>query len=201
MRQYYPVERSFLQVADTKTKVGWLLGLQDQTDPYTVIHQKRVAQLSRGIAQKLRCPSGIDEEIYWAASLHDIGKIEINPKILKKTGDLTLDEMFIIRQHPITGRKMLLAVGLSEEIATMVFQHHELIDGSGYPQGLQGVSIPLGACIITVADVIDTVAFGRPYRPARGLVVALTEVQTGIGCHYDLLAVDAALRFFGDKIK
>ncbi|MCC6159834.1 MAG: transporter substrate-binding domain-containing protein [Deltaproteobacteria bacterium] len=177
----------------------------EKRDPYTSGHQIRVAKLARAIAERLGLPKEEVEAIYLAGVIHDIGKISIPAEILVKPGELSSEERLLIRQHPLTGYEILKPIRFPWPIAEMVHQHHERMDGSGYPRGLAGEDILLGARIIAVADVVETMTLRRPYREALGLRAALEEVGERNSHLFDRAVVDAcrallangAVSFFG----
>jgi putative nucleotidyltransferase with HDIG domain len=139
----------------------------ESRDAYTAGHQRRVAELAEAIAVHLGLPDDRVRGIFLAATLHDIGKIQVPAQILSKPGPLTDVEMAIIRTHPEAGYQILKNVEFPWPIATMVLQHHERLDGSGYPDGLRGQEIPLESRILAVADAVEARTSYRPYRPAR----------------------------------
>jgi putative nucleotidyltransferase with HDIG domain len=146
-----------------------LLGLAnalEAKDPCTRGHSTRVAGLARQLALRMDLPRSSAETIAQAALLHDLGKIGIPEIILKKSGPLTDDEWEIMRRHPVTGAQIVAPLEFFDDGAVIVRHHHERLDGSGYPDGLTGEGIPLGARIVAVADVYDALTSGRPYRPA-----------------------------------
>ena len=168
-------------------------------DPYTAGHQRRVSSLSRTIGQEI----GLSEEqvdgLRMAGMIHDLGKIAIPSDILSKPSKLTEHEYGIIRTHPQLGYDILKNIEFPWPIARMVLEHHEKIDGSGYPQGLKENDILIESRILTVADVVEAIASHRPYRPALGLEKALEEISTNKGVLYDSAVVDVCLRLFREK--
>lgn len=168
-------------------------------DPYTAGHQRRVAELATAIAREM----GLDEEqirgIHFAAIIHDLGKIHIPAEILSKPGRLSDIEFMLIKTHPQEGYDILKDVKFPWPIAETILQHHEKLDGSGYPRGLRGDEIRLEARILTVADVVEAMYSHRPYRAAIGIKAALTEIRHGRGNVYDPNVVDACIRLFDDK--
>lgn len=168
-------------------------------DPYTAGHQKGVADLARAIAIEMGLPEGVVESIYVAGAIHDVGKISVPVELLSKPSPLTKDELSLIRIHSQVGYDILKDIPFPWAIALIVLQHHERMDGSGYPQGLSGESITLEARILTVADVVETMASHRPYRPALGIEMALAEIKQNRGVLYDPNVVDACVRLFSEK--
>jgi len=168
-------------------------------DPYTAGHQKRVSSLARSIAQEINLSNDTIGNIRMAGTIHDIGKLSVPAEILSKPTKLTDVEYSLIKVHPQTGYDILKDVELPSPIAKIVLQHHERLDGSGYPQGLKGEEIMLEARIIAVADVVEAIASNRPYRPARGIDAALDEIRKNQGVLYDSAATDACIRIFEEK--
>ena len=146
-----------------------LLGLAnalEAKDPYTRGHSTRVAELARQLALRMGLPRLAAETIAQAALLHDLGKIGVPESILRKPGSLTEEEWAIMRRHPVTGAQIVAPLEFFDDGAVIVRHHHERLDGSGYPDGLTGEAIPLGARIVAVPDVYDALTSGRPYRAA-----------------------------------
>jgi len=168
-------------------------------DPYTAGHQQRVADLSRRIAVELQWLPDQVEGLYLAALIHDVGKISIPAEILSKPARLTDLEYRMIIPHPKAGYDILKPIAFTWPIAEIVFQHHERWDGSGYPRGLARQDILMEARILAVADVVEAMAFHRPYRPALGIDAALEEISKNRGFLYDPDVVDACLRLFSEK--
>jgi response regulator RpfG family c-di-GMP phosphodiesterase len=171
----------------------------EMRDPYTAGHQRRVAQLATAIAVELGMPEQQVEGLYLASVVHDVGKVKIPAEILSKPGKLTEVERALIQQHAQAGYDILKSVDFPWPIAQFVLQHHERMDGSGYPNGLRGEAILPEARIIALADVIEAMASHRPYRPSLGIEATLAEIASQRGTLYDSDAVDAALRLFREK--
>lgn len=165
-------------------------------DPHTEIHQIRVANLAYAIAEEMGIEKGICEEIKTASMVHDIGKVIIPAEILSKPSSLNSIEYMLIMGHSQAGYDTLCKIKSGQEIAEMILQHHERMDGSGYPQGISGEKIILGARIIAVADVVEAMASHRPYRPQKGLEKALEEISCNMGILYDENVVKACLSVF-----
>ena len=163
----------------------------DQRDPYTAGHERRVGLIAGAIGREL----GWDEErcdrLELIGLVHDIGKISVPAEILSKPGRLTPLEMQLIRGHAQAGYDILKDVPFPFPVAEIIYQHHERLDGSGYPRGLKGDEILPEARVLAVADVIESIATHRPYRPARGMDVALDELKKGRGTTYDGTVIDA----------
>ncbi len=173
-----------------------IAGIVEMRDPYTSGHQARVAELARAIAGELGLPDEEAQVIHLAGLVHDLGKIRIPAEILSKPGRLSDLEYSLIKTHPQAGYDILKGIDFSWPIARMVLQHHERLDGSGYPGGLKGEEILLGARILSVADVVEAMASHRPYRPGLGGGAALDEIIRQRGIHYDARVVDACLSLF-----
>jgi PAS domain S-box-containing protein len=169
-------------------------------DPYTAGHQRRVSKLARVIAQEMALSLDTVDAIRMAGIIHDIGKISIPAEILSKPGKLSDMEFSLIKVHPQSGYDILRDVGLPYPVAEMVFQHHERLDGSGYPQGLKNGQILLESQIIAVADVVEAMASHRPYRPALGIGVALEEIEKNKSIFYDAGVVDVCVKLFREKM-
>jgi PAS domain S-box-containing protein len=168
-------------------------------DPYTAGHQRRVADLARAIATTMGLQASQIDGIRMAGAIHDIGKISVPAEILSKPGLLTPIEFSLIKTHPQVGYEILKDIEFPWDIAQMVLQHHERLDGSGYPNALIGEQILLEARIIAVADVVEAMASHRPYRPAVGMDKALDEISTKRGRIYDPGAVEACLKLFTEQ--
>jgi len=173
-----------------------LASTTEKRDPYTAGHQHRVAQLACAIARELDFPQEQIEGIRVAGLVHDIGKIYVAAEILNKPVKLKNIEMELIKAHCEAGYDILKAVEFPWPVAKMVLQHHEKLDGSGYPQGLSGDDIIPGARILAVADVVEAMSSHRPYRSALGLEEALDEIKKNRGKFYDEKVVDACLKVF-----
>jgi PAS domain S-box-containing protein/putative nucleotidyltransferase with HDIG domain len=168
-------------------------------DPYTAGHQRRVSRLARVIAQEMGLANDTVDSIRMAGSIHDIGKMSVPAEILSKPGRLSDIEMNLIKVHSQSGYDILKDVGLPYPIAEIVLQHHERLNGSGYPQGLGGSQILLETQIVAIADVVEAIASNRPYRPAKGIDAALEEIEKNKGILYNAEAVDVCLRLFREK--
>lgn len=171
----------------------------EKRDPYTAGHQQRVADLSKAIAEALDLPDEKIQGLYLAALIHDVGKISVPAEILSKPGNLTEIELMFIQTHARSGYEILREIPFPWPIAEIVLQHHEKIDGSGYPNGLSGNQILTEAKILSVADVVEAMASHRPYRPSLGITAALEEIEKKKGIHFDEKAVDACLLLFTRK--
>lgn len=165
-------------------------------DPYTAGHQKRVADLAVAIGHEMKlAPSAIDG-IRFASQIHDIGKVSIPVEILTKPSALNPLEVAMLRSHAQTGYDILKPLSFPWPVAKIIMQHHERLDGSGYPGGLKNDEICLEAKVIGVADTVEAMSSDRPYRGSMGLEFALKEIESNRGILYDQLVVDACLKLF-----
>jgi PAS domain S-box-containing protein len=168
-------------------------------DPYTAGHQTRSANLAHGIATEMGLPQEKIEGIRIAGSIHDIGNLSIPAEILSKPSKLTNIEFSLIKEHTMKGYEILKDVEFPWPLAEIVYQHHERMDGSGYPRNLKGDDIMIEARILSVADVVEAMASHRPYRASLGIHAALDEIEKNRGILYDMNVVDACLRLFREK--
>jgi PAS domain S-box-containing protein len=168
-------------------------------DPYTAGHQRRVADLARSIATEMNLPDDQIDGIRVAATIHDLGKISIPAEILSKPTKLTKTEFDLIKEHSQSGYDILKDIDFPWPVARIVLEHHERMNGSGYPNGLMGNNILLESRIIAIADVVEAMASHRPYRPGLGIDTALAEIEKNKGTHYDKTVADACLRLFREK--
>jgi len=178
---------------------GTALGMSkmvESRDPYTAGHQQQVSRIGCIIAGKMSLPENQTEAIRIAGSLHDIGKIAVPSEILTKPGRLSQLEMEMVKTHSQNAYDILKTIEFPYPIAQIILQHHERMDGSGYPQGLSGKDILLEARIIGVADVIEAMSAHRPYRPALGIEIAIEEIIKNRGTLYDPRVVDACLSIY-----
>ncbi|MDP2751089.1 MAG: HD domain-containing protein, partial [Rhodocyclaceae bacterium] len=171
----------------------------EMRDPYTAGHQRRVAKLAAAIAVEMGLPPDQIEGLRMAGVVHDIGKIHVPAEILANPSKLTQAEFEIIKTHPQAGYEILKGIDFPWPVADIVRQHHEKLDGSGYPNGLSGESILLEARILTVADVVEAMASHRPYRPGFGIFPSLQEISRNKGKIYDHRVTEACLRLFLEK--
>jgi putative nucleotidyltransferase with HDIG domain len=171
----------------------------EMRDPYTAGHQIKVANLACAIAKEMGLPKDKIEGLRMAGSIHDIGKLSIPAEILSKPTKLTNIEFSLIKEHSLIGYEMLKDVESPWPLAQIVYQHHERMDGSGYPRNLKGDEILMEARIMAIADVVESMASHRPYRPGLGIDAALAEIEKNKGTHYDNTVADACLRLFREK--
>ena len=166
----------------------------ERRDPYTAGHERRVAELAVAIATRLGMSGGELDGLRLAALIHDVGKISVPAEILSKPGRLTENEFELIKVHAQAGHDVLQTIAFDQPVAGMVLQHHERLDGSGYPDGLRGDDILPGARVMAVADVYEAMISHRPYRPGLPTEAAVAELRDGAGVRYDPLAVEACLQ-------
>ncbi len=171
----------------------------EKRDPYTAGHQRRVTKLCRALATELGFSWSRIQGLRMAAAIHDLGKIMVPYEILNKPGPMSEPEMAIIRMHPRTAYDILKNIEFPWPIAETIFQHHERLDGSGYPRKLKGDQILEEARILGVADVVESMAFFRPYRPSIGIEEAIEELQNSRGVMYDAQVVDACAMLLTEK--
>ncbi len=181
------------------TIIKVMVSAVEMRDPYTSGHQIRSADLARAIATEMGLPQDKINGIRLAGSIHDIGKLSIPAEILSKPSKLTNIEFSLIKEHSRVGYEMLKDVESPWPLAQIVYQHHERIDGSGYPKNLKGDEIIIEASIMAVADVVEAMASHRPYRPALGIKAALEEIKKNKGILYDEAVADTCLRLFLEK--
>lgn len=171
----------------------------EKRDPYTAGHQRRTATLAVAIARELGLDEHQVEGVYFGGLIHDIGKIYVPVEILSRPGRITPTEYAIIKSHPEVGFDIMKDIEFPWPVAQMIRQHHERLDGTGYPKGLKDGEILLEARILAVADVVEAIASHRPYRPSLGIEAALAEIEKGRGALFDAAAVDACLRLFRER--
>jgi PAS domain S-box-containing protein len=181
------------------TTIQVMVSAVESRDPYTSGHQTRSADLARAIATEMGLPQDTIEGIRMAGSIHDIGKLSIPAEILSKPTKLTNIEFSLIKEHSLKGFEMLKDVESPWPLAEIVYQHHERMNGSGYPRNLKGDEILMEARILAVADVVEAMASHRPYRAGLGIDAALEEIEKNRGTFYDNAVADACLRLFREK--
>ncbi|WP_374544621.1 HD-GYP domain-containing protein [Rhodoblastus sp.] len=187
-----------LQSSLTQT-VAVIRALGELRDPYTAGHERRVGDLAAAIGGELGFEEQRRQGLRIAGYLHDIGKIAIPTEILSKPGRLSPAEFALIQEHPAKGYEILSNVDFPWPVALVAMQHHERMDGSGYPQGLKNEQITVKARIVAIADVVESMSAHRPYRPAHGIDQALAEIERGKGTAFDADAVDACLHLVRNK--
>ena len=194
------LDKSYRNLQKTlEETVNALSALVEMRDPYTAGHQNRVARIARAIAQELGLSEDAAQGIWVASLIHDIGKVRVPADILSRPAYLSSAEFELIKEHPRTGYEILKEIDFPWPIAEIVLQHHERINGSGYPLGLKGDEILFASRIIGVADVVEAMTYHRPYREALGLDAALDEIKENKGILYDSDVVDACIKVFLEK--
>jgi putative two-component system response regulator len=171
----------------------------EMRDPYTAGHQRRVAQIAAAIARALKLDDDRIEGLYLASVVHDVGKIRVPAEILSKPGQLSKAEFSLIQDHVHAGHEILKAIDFPWPVADVVFQHHERLDGSGYPLGIKGDEILKEAKILAVADVVEAIMSDRPYRAGLGIEVALEEILRKRETAFAGDVVDACVRLFREE--
>jgi putative nucleotidyltransferase with HDIG domain len=188
------------QLRDTfMATVNALASTVESKDPFTAAHQRWVTRLACAIAEEMDLPKEQIEGIRMSGLIHDIGKMNVPAEFLNKPGRLSDIEYNVIKIHPQSGYDIIREIQFPWPVAQIVLQHHERMDGSGYPQRLRGMQIFLEARILAVADVVESMASPRPYRDFYGIEIALEEIEQNRGTFYDTEVVDACLRVF--KVK
>jgi HD-GYP domain-containing protein (c-di-GMP phosphodiesterase class II) len=168
-------------------------------DPYTAGHQRRVADLARSIATEMNLPIDQIDGIRMVAIIHDLGKISVPAEILSKPTKLTALEFSLIKTHAQSGYDILKDIDFPWPVARTVLEHHERMNGSGYPNGLTGDNLLMESRILAVADVVESMGSHRPYRPSLGIEAALEEIEKNRGTLYDNAVADVCLRLFREK--
>ncbi len=196
----HELKQSMLQLRKNLAGTIQAMAMTVETrDPYTAGHQRRTSDIARCIAQEMGLPGKQVDGIRMAGVIHDLGKISIPAEILSKPGKICQPEYSLIKFHPQTGYDILKGIDFRWPVAEIVRQHHERLDGSGYPYNLDGDKILLEARIIGVADVIEAMSSHRPYRPSLGISKAFDEIKRNRGKLYDPDVVDASVRLFTKK--
>lgn len=182
---------SFIQVLESTIAVR---------DPYTVGHQQRVTRIACAIAREMGLSADRLRDLRMAGTLHDLGKIAIPSNLLAKPGKLTPPEFALLKTHSEVAYRILKPINLPGCTAEIILQHHERLNGTGYPQGLRGHEILLEARILGVADVMEAMCSHRPYRDSLGLTAALEEITRNQGIFYDAAVVQTCLKLFGGEL-
>lgn len=194
-----------LQTVNERLRAGLLCTIQvvsraaEAKDTYTAGHQLRVSRLARRIAQEMGLDSDRVEGIRLGALIHDVGKIQIPSELLSKPAKLSVTEFELVKDHCLHGYNIMKDIEFPWPIAEIAYQHHERLDGSGYPQGLKGEAICLEARIVAVADVVEAISSHRPYRPGLGIQMGLDEIMAKRGKCFDSQAVDACIKLFTEN--
>ncbi|MFW6121944.1 MAG: MEDS domain-containing protein [Petrotogales bacterium] len=183
----------------SESAINALASAVDLRDPYTAGHQRKVAQLAVKIAEKMKLDPERIDTLRLAALVHDAGKIQVPSEILNKPGKLSYLEMSLIKEHPTAGWKLFKNIDFTYPLAEMIYQHHERLDGSGYPRGLVDKEILLEAKILAVADVVEAMSSHRPYRQALGIDAALEEIEKNAGKLYEPKVVKVCIKLFREE--
>ncbi len=181
------------------TTIQVMVSAIEMRDPYTAGHQKKSADVAVDIAMEMGLAQEKIDGIRMAGIIHDIGKLSIPAEILSKPTKLTEVEFSLIKEHARSGYEMLKDVESPWPLAEIVYQHHERLNGTGYPRNLKGDEILMESRILAVADVVEAMASYRPYRPALGIAAALAEIEKNRGIFYDDAVADSCLRLFREK--
>ena len=182
-----------------RTTVGTIRAMAlavESRDPYTAAHQRRVAHLARAVARQMSLSKHEVNAVYHASLVHDLGKLGVPAEILANPGVLCREAICLVRKHPESARRILARIRFPWPLDRIVFEHHERLDGSGYPGGIAGDRICVEARVLAVADVVEAMASHRPYRPSLGIDAALDEIREGSGIRYDPGAVAACDSLF-----
>lgn len=190
------VQRTHALAKSMSSTITLISQIVEYRDPYTAGHQRRVGNCSAKIAEWMGLGQEMIDSVRIIGYIHDIGKIVVPSEILSKPGKLTQPEFLLLQSHSSAGYEMLSDVNLPPSIAEAIYQHHERIDGSGYPRKLKGDQISLQAHILMVADVVEAMTSHRPYRPSLGLDVALEEIEQHAGIKFDAAVSKACLELF-----
>ena len=191
------LQQSYLQLQQNLDEIVNAMSLTiEERDPYTAGHQRRTTELSVAIAREMGLTEHEIKGLQMAGLIHDMGKISVPGEILSKPGRLNDAELQLIKRHPQVAYEILNQIDFPWPVDQIVLQHHEKLDGSGYPKGLSGENILLEARILCVADVVETMETHRPYRPSLGRDAALEEISINKGILYDPVVVDTCLRLF-----
>jgi HD-GYP domain-containing protein (c-di-GMP phosphodiesterase class II) len=176
--------------------VSAMVTAMEMRDPYTAGHENRTADIAYAIGKEMGWPEGRLQGLRMAAMVHDIGKISIPSELLNKPSRLSQEEFELVKGHPESSYAILKDIPFTWPIAEIVRQHHEKLDGSGYPQGLKGDEILPEAKVLTVADIVEAMAAARPYRRGLGLEIALAEIERQAGTLLDAEVVEICTRLF-----
>lgn len=196
----FELKESVLQLRKNLSGTIQAMAMTVETrDPYTAGHQRRTSDIARNIAKQMKLSKQEIDGIRMAGVIHDLGKISVPAEILSKPGKIGDTEFSLIKNHPQTGYDILKGIDFQWPVAEIVRQHHERIDGSGYPFGLKGDQIRMESKIIGVADVLEAMSSHRPYRPSLGINKAFSEIMQNSGTLYDADVVDATVNLFSRK--
>ena len=195
--RYESIKREHGELQKAVEGVTCIVSLIVETrDPYTAGHQWRVAELARALAGEMGLSEWFAKGVRVSGLLHDVGKVAVPAEILSKPGKINQYELNIIKTHPEVGYEILKRIEFPWPVAQAILQHHERLNGTGYPEGISGEDIIIEARILGVADVVEAISSDRPYRQALGLDSALAEISWANGILYDYEAASACLRLF-----
>ena len=194
LRSAVRMRQAILGMENARAAVAALANAVEAKDATTEDHCERLVMLAARVGEAVGLPKGELEALAYGALLHDVGKIGVPEAILLNPGPLSQDEWTILRRHPEIGERICQPLGLSRSFLPIIRSHHERWDGTGYPDGLVGKKIPLGARIVGIADAYDAMTHDRPYRSARSVAEALDELRRGRGQHFDPELVAIFLR-------
>ena len=183
-----------------ETLIQVIQSMMASRDPYSAGHQRRVSQIACTIGREMGLPKDRLRDLRMAGKIHDLGKVAIPLQLLSKPGKLTLQEFALIKTHPQVAFNILTPITLPGNIAKIILQHHERLNGSGYPQGLKGEQILLESMILGVADVMEAMCSRRPYRASLGLAETLDELIRNKGILYDAAVVETCLNLYGQYL-
>lgn len=193
-REQPPASASLM--GELEDAIESLAMIAELRDPFKAAHERRTAELAAAISDEMELSRDRIKGLRVAALLHDIGEVNIPLPVLTKSSALSASEYEIIKSHPQVGYDLLKEIKFPWPVAEIVLQHHERIDGSGYPEGLSNGDIMLEARLLAVADVIEAMASPRPYRPSHGIEVAIEEIVRYKGIRYDAAVVDSCVKVF-----
>jgi putative nucleotidyltransferase with HDIG domain len=195
LKNFHDLSRAYCELEDLFMGfVKAMVNALEAKSPWTRGHSERVTAFAQEIAYEMNLSEGLRKEVIIASLLHDVGKIGTYGNILEKGSGLSEDEYAIVKKHPVQGADILTGIKHFENVALMVRHHHERMDGTGYPDGLKGEKIPLGARIVYVADAFDAMTEERPYRPPMSIEEAVSQLRENAGTQFDPLVVDAWTR-------
>ena len=178
--------------------IDTIIKILELKDPYTAGHERRVGELALAIARKMELSEEHQKRVFFAGILHDTGKLMVASEILAKPGKLSDGEFAVIKEHVKSGYELIKDIKLPWDISEIILQHHERLNGSGYPNGLKEEDILLEAKILAVADVLEAMSSHRPYRPKLEIKIALDEISSNSGILYDKEVADATIKLFDE---
>ena len=192
-------QQAIAPVGGVEAAIAAMVGMAQARDPFTAGHEERVAVRAAAMARRLRRPDPEIRIIYLASLMHDAGKLATPIEVLNKPGALSEAEYALVKTHVEAGWHIARRIAAPQLVAAIVLQHHERLDGSGYPYGLRAGAIEPGAKILAVADVVEAMTASRPHRPSLGLAGAVAELEANKGRLYDAAAVDCCIALLGGQ--